>query len=177
MIINRKIAYTWTGLVFVFIGAFLVYYQVWIEPVKVISERCINFDSKAPNILDCYGVISIRDGWDIPYLYFTDNLHGNYRVATISTIDQFIHNNGKIYVIDKKLTQPDSSSNSVSGETRYYKTLIQEGVLKDNVYFNETDIPKYLLIDEKTGEVSSYNALNDIPDDERGYFSELERRK
>lgn len=158
-------------LVSIIIAASGYYYFIKI-PTKRISERCIQYDPKWENLEDCYGLISIRYGWDIDYYYLLDHVH-DYEVARIYGLDQFVYQNGKILVINRQAVE-EGETDGV--KAKYRQKTFQNGQLTESSYDDISEIPTYLAIDTVSGEVEAYVSAGDAPAEYRPYFSELEAR-
>ncbi len=166
---NKKIPYVLIiPLLIIAIFAFSYYYFIRI-PNKKIAERCIQYDREWANLEDCYGLISLRYGWDIDYYYLLDHIH-DYEIARIYNLDQYIYENNKIFVINRK-TIENSSSNGI--KTTYYQELFQNGKLSDNPYSEISDIPTFLVVDTVSGEVQAYKNITDVPSDQQSYFTKI----
>lgn len=168
---NRKMACILVALFSAVIITGVLCYNYFIKiPTQIIAERCIGYDPEWEDLEDCYGVISIRTGWDINYYYLYDHIHG-YEVARIFSIKQYFRNDGKIFVVNRQ-TIENASSND--GKTIYYQKLFQNGKVTNNSYNNISDIPTYLVINMQSGEVVVYKNIADVPQSEQSYFREIE---
>jgi hypothetical protein len=159
-------------IVSILVGAVsIAYYFEFVVPEREIVQRCAGYAPNYMDFLECHGVISITDGWDMDYLSLTDHVH-KYEVARIYDLKQYIHTDEKIYVINRN-TIPRSSSNG--SRTLYYQKLFQNGKVVENDYLSISEIPTYLVIDYKSGEVRTYRNIEEVPDAEGSFFAELEK--
>lgn len=151
----------------------IAFYQHYVlVPEKAILSKCPNFEPNWSDFVDCYGIITINDGWDKNYLSLKDRLH-NYEVARVYNLDQIVNAGDNIYVINRKTIEGSVSDGS---KIQYYQELFQNGKLTTNYYDSTNSIPTYLVINYKTGEVRSYKDINMIPEIEKSYFAEIKNK-
>lgn len=153
-------------------GAWIAYYFVFEVPKKDVAERCAGYIPDWENFIECYGVISITDGWLSDYISLDDHIH-KYEIAGIDNINQYIHTDDKIFVINRHLME-GSSSDGI--KTTYYLDFFQNGKLATNDYDSISDTPTYLIVDTKTGEVEAYKNIDEVPQEYRNNFAELENK-
>jgi hypothetical protein len=154
---------------FVF-GSLFIYYYIFETPKKVIAERCAGYDPNWETFINCYGVITITDSWDKDYISLKDHIHG-YEIARIYNLKQFINNDEKIFVINRKTIEGSVSNGK---KTQYYQELFQNSHLVTSNYDSILDIPTYLVIDYRSGEVEVYKNTESIPQKYKKYFLEIQ---
>jgi hypothetical protein len=153
-------------------GGLLAYYFEFVIPEREIAQRCANYVPNWMDFLECHGSIVIQDGWDRDYLTLKDHMH-EYEVARIYNLNQYKYTDRSIYVKNRKVIE-GSVSDGVKVE--YYQRLFQNGKVSRSYYENVSEIPTYLVIDFKTGEVRAYKNIGEAPEDEQVYFIEIENR-
>ena len=148
------------------------WYLSFIAPKKLVAEKCHGFVPNWADFVDCHGMISINDGWDMDYLSLKDHVH-KYEIARVDNQNQYIYENNKIFVINRKAIE-NSSTNGT--KTIYYQELFQNGRLSDNPYGEISDIPTFLVVETISGEVEAYKNITDVPIGQQGYFTEINIR-
>ena len=148
----------------------IVGYYSFVVPKEVVAERCQNYMPNWENFVECYGVVVITDAWDENYLSLKDHIH-EYEIARVYNQKQYLHVDGKVFVINRKNIEK-SSSNKV--KRTYYQELFQNGKLTEKSYDSISDIPTYLVIDTQSGEVKAYKDLTEASEVEKIYFSAIE---
>lgn len=154
------------------IGALIAYYFMFIAPKKDIAEKCQGFVPNWVDYIDCHGVVSINDGWDMDYISLKDHVH-EYEIARVYNQDQYIYTDNKIFVINKKIIEGSVSNGK---RIKYYQELFQNGELKTNYYDIILDIPTYLIINTVSGEVKAHKDITEVPEVEKSYFIQLENK-
>ena len=79
---KKAILIIFAVLVLLVAGISLVYYCSFIIPKKDIAEKCQGFVPNWTDFIDCQGVVSINDGWDMDYISLKDHVH-KYEIARI----------------------------------------------------------------------------------------------
>lgn len=156
----------------VFISGFTIYYFWFTKPEKEIFEKCQGFVPSWADFIDCRGIVSINDGWDMDYLSINDHIH-KYEIARVYNQNQYVFAQDKLFVINRKNIENSSSNGD---KITYYQELFQNGKLADNSYTKVSDIPTYLIIDTISGEVKAYKNLSEVPVDQQPSFKELENK-
>lgn len=156
-------------LVLLLIGVLLAYYYSFVVPKKAIAERCENYVPNWENFIDCYGVISVTDAWDVDYLSLKDHVH-KYEIARVYNSEQYSYSEGKIYVTNKNTIEGQTSNGQ---RTYYYQKLYRNNKISTEYYNSISDIPTHLVINTKTGEVKVYKSLTEASETEKQYFAEL----
>lgn len=154
------------------ISVLLAYYFSFVTPKKTVAKKCQGFIPNWADFVDCYGVVTINDGWDMDYLSFKDHIN-KYEIARVYNQNQYIYTDNKIFVINRK---PIENSSSNGNETIYYQKLFQSSQLIEKSYNAISDIPIYLVVDTISGEVQAYKNISDVPENKRAYFIELESK-
>lgn len=167
---KKKITILISILLLLIIGGSLTYYFMFEAPKKGIAERCAGYVPNWQNFIDCHGVIAFTDSWDVDYISLKDHIH-DYEIARIYNLDQLIYVADKIFVINRNTIKGTISD---STKTQYYQELFQNGQLETNYYDSISDIPTYLVIDYVSGEVKAYSDINEVPQDYKQYFSEIQ---
>jgi hypothetical protein len=144
-------------------------YKYITTPSNDVLDRCIGYNYKWENFIDCYGVVSIRDGWDIDYLYLQDNLR-DYDLAWIDDFNQFKVVDNILYV---KSREPIPMSLGSGENATYLQKLFVNGELKYFKYESPSEIPLYLIVDTISGEAKAYKTIEDVPEEAREYFGEI----
>lgn len=155
-----------------FAGLFLLYYFWFTAPEKKIAAECQGYIPAWPSFIECSGVVAINDGWDIDYISIRDHVH-DYSIAHVYNRNQYVFAEGKLFVINREYIE-NSASDGV--ETTYYQTLFQNGKMVDHPYSAISEIPTYLSVDVQTGEVNSYNNIDEVPKENKEYFLETENK-
>lgn len=159
-------------IVSVLVGVFsIAYYFEFVVPGREIAVKCFGYKPDWMVFLDCHGVITITDGWDMDYISLRDHIH-KYEVARVYSLDQYKIVGELLYVINRKTIQ-GSSSNGV--RTLYYQRLFQNGNIIEYSYSNVSEIPTYIVINYKSGDARAYKSIDQAPGDEKSVFSELEK--
>lgn len=166
---KNKITIIVSVVILLVIGLSLAYYYSFVAPKKAIAERCANYVPYWTDFVECYGVVVINDGWDMDYLSIRDHVH-EYEIARIYNLNQLVHTEEKIYVINRKIIEGQTSDGI---KIEYYQKLFQNDEVVKKYYDSISDIPTYLVIDYKSGEVSAYKNITDVPENDRGYFEQL----
>jgi hypothetical protein len=169
---KKTLIITFSILVLLIVGAWFSYYYIFEAPKKDIVARCAGYVPYWENFIECYGTIAITDGWLSDYISLDDHIH-NYEIAGIDNINQYIHTDNKIFVINRHLMEGSSSDGT---RTRYYLDFFQNGKLTTNYYDSISDIPTYLVIDFRSGEVEAYKNIDEVPQEYRQYFLKLQNR-
>ena len=129
------------------------------------------------SFIDCFGIISIEnstqeiDNKNIETYTIRDDKH-DYTIAIIDNPKGYKVNNDKLYIIDnffKKIAAPDRVEPVNYGQWFYIN-----GEVKKNTYPHLSDIPKYIQVDISTGEVTLYNTYDQMPEEVKTIFKELE---
>ncbi|MCE9585115.1 hypothetical protein K8Q94_00640 [Candidatus Nomurabacteria bacterium] len=154
------------------IGGFILYFFWFIKPEKEIAEKCQGFTLNWTDFIDCHGIVSIHDGWDMDYLSIDDHMH-DYEIARVYNQNQYIFSDNKVFVKNLKTIEGSSYDGL---KTEYYQRLFQDGEVVRNFYDAVSDIPTYLVVDIVSGEAKAYKAIIDVPEAEKAYFEDLEKR-
>jgi|SRR3989339_270104 len=156
-------------LLLLIIGGSLTYYFMFEAPKKGIAERCAGYVPNWENFIDCHGVITITDSWDVDYISLKDHIH-DYEIARIYNMEQFTYVADKIFVINRKTIKGTISDGT---KIRYYQELFQDGQLETNYYDSISNIPTYLVINYVSGEVETYSNIDEAPQEYKQYFLEI----
>lgn len=156
----------------IFISGYTLYYFWFAKPEKDIAQRCQGYLPSWMSFIDCHGVVSINDGWDMDYISIEDHIR-EYEIARVYNVNQYVFVQDKLFVINRKNIENSSSNGD---KITYYQALFQNGKLVDNSYTKISDIPTYLIIDTISGEVKAYKDLSEVPIDQQNSFKELENR-
>lgn len=134
---------------------------------KEMATKCIQYNPSWLGLIDCYGVVSIKQAWDIKGYYLDDHVHG-YELAEIDNLNDYKFQDGYIYV---KNREPFTCSiTDQSGIKQFCQKLFQDNRLKSSYYSSISDIPLYLVIDTQTGNVDAYKFIDTVPEDEKKFF-------
>jgi hypothetical protein len=151
------------------IGALFAY--KWSHEQRVILDRCTGYDANWLDMVDCYGVISIH--WSDNGQYnLVNNIDRGWTVAEVASPTDFNLEGGKMYLID--ITPPAQCA--VASRGKYCAEFQVNGEPKELGYASAVQVPKYLIIDTKTGDERFYANLNDTPDADRAIFQRLPSR-
>jgi hypothetical protein len=163
---KKKVLIIFSILAIFLVAISLAYYYSFVAPKEDIAERCQGFVPNWMDFIDCHGVVSINDGWDMDYLSLKDHVH-EYEIARVYNQDQYLYVDGKVFVIN---LNPIEGSASDGLKTEYYQRLFQNGKLVENPYSAISDIPTYLVIDTQSGETQAYRTVDEVPQEYRQYF-------
>ncbi|OHA58446.1 MAG: hypothetical protein A2571_01550 [Candidatus Vogelbacteria bacterium RIFOXYD1_FULL_44_32] len=168
---KRKLLIIVTSVTLIILGGAMFLYYFWfVAPEKKIALECQNFVPSWLDFIECSGVVAINDGWDMDYISLKDHVH-DYEIARVYDQKQYLFVENKLFVINQKYIENSASDNV---EVTYYHKLFQNGKLIENSYGSISDIPTYLIVDTKTGEVKAYKDLMEASEAEKKYFSEIE---
>lgn len=167
---NKKILSIVIIFVVILAVSYFVYHYSFIVPKKGIIEKCEGYIPDWSNFIDCYGVVSITDAWDVDYLSLKDHVHG-YEIARVYNFNQYLYVDGKLYVINRDIIEGQTSDGK---KTQYYQKLFQNGEISIDYYDSLSDIPTYLIVNTKTGDVRAYRDKTEISETEKIYFSDIE---
>lgn len=150
----------------------IAYHYSFVVPKEAVAERCQNYVPNWENFVECYGVVVVTDAWDEDYLSLKDHIH-DYEVARVYNQNQYRYVDGKVFVINRNNIEKSSSNGS---KTTYYQALFRNNKVIEKSYDSISDIPVYLVIDTKSGEVQDYKKINEVPQSEQDYFKEIEAK-
>jgi hypothetical protein len=148
--------------------------SVWLFYVppswRQVISRCTNYNPQWLDMVDCYGVISIH--WNDNGSYdLLNNVDPGWTVAEIQSPTDFHFSDGQMYLIDVRT--PVICNKLKPG--KYCGEFEVNGQSKPYYYNTPKDVPRYLIIDTKTGNERFFVTLNDVPNAEQQFFGSLSR--
>jgi hypothetical protein len=169
---TKKIKIIIAIIAILFIAFLGTHYFMFEYPKIGIAKKCQGFVPTWTDFIDCYGIVSINDGWDMDYISLKDHIH-KYEIARVYNQNQYIYINNKIFVINLKNIENSASDGF---NTTYYQKLFQGGNLIENEYDSISNIPNYLVIDTENGEVKTYKNIDEVPNSEKKYFEDIKNK-
>ena len=130
--------------------------------------------NKDTSLVNCFGIISIDKSFESGISYRVRDFRHDYDVATLNNLNDFKFKNSNLYVIDRSQHVRIDSNNPSS---KYFVQFYKAGAIKTFYYDTQDEIPKYLLINTISGEVTLFKTTIEMPEDDRKIFEELEEVK
>ncbi len=161
------------------IGSSLIYIKQY-KPYKTIVSNCAKKHSFWNDyvfgaLADCHNHIVIYSGgFDSDQYTISDSLHGG-TLAWIDNLNDYVVKDNILFVINKNPGGCKTSNGSGTKEVfcvSYYK----DGQLITSYYDNLNDIPTHLVINTLNGNVLAYNSLEQMPENDRLIFQQLENK-
>ena len=122
-------------------------------------------------MVDCYGIISVHWNDNGKYDLF-NNVDRGWTVAEIKSATDLYFDSGRLYVIDDR--PPRVCNNTEVG--MYCADFEVKGSPQQFSYASLEKIPKYIVLDTKTGNERFHANLNEVPEAERAIFQHLLNR-
>jgi hypothetical protein len=166
----KKKIISFSLIVFLVLVAIFTYMikEKWNNQRKQVLARCVLYDNKFENMLDCYGVLSIWN-WENGDYAVINNFQGTSPIAFIKSPNDFYVLENEMYLINQ--------STGICGDgldTHKYCVDFQvAGKHKRFDYDNAQDVPHYLIINTKTGDEKFYLTLDQSSTNERQAFQKL----
>lgn len=129
-------------------------------------RHCLDF-------VACAGVMSLHEGGDSGWPNYTwqDDSDPGFNIAAIDRDDQYIIQGNHLYVINRHTPNDFDKARGVYG--MLFKT---NGTYQEFTYPSQDKIPTLLIFDTDTANVTPYLGIEDVPQEQRQYFEELELR-
>jgi len=167
---NKKWVYIISGITLILVAGVGIILHNTKEYDQETAKKCIGYDPNWPLLTDCYGMVSTSQAFDIKGYSLVDHIH-NYELAEVDNINQYKYQEGKIYV---KNREPfNCSPVDKNGQEQFCHNLFQNGQIRTNYYDSVSDIPTYLIIDSKSGEVQAFQDTAQVPENEQNYFNQI----
>jgi len=127
----------------------------------------------------CFGIFSIghetiwlNDKDEISIYVLRDDQH-NYNIARITGLEKYSIINNSLYIFDDGYDKVAAPEGKYPGED-YHRYFYVDGAKKDFAYPHLVDVPDYIQVETSTGEVTLYNTYDQMPEEAKLIFQELE---
>lgn len=137
---------------------------------KEMYQRCIDYDPYE-SMIDCYGILSIeRSGIDVaPLFQMRDHKH-NYGITFLNSSKQYRISGDYLFV---KRHEKNIGFELVSRKYMVWQ-VTESGEREILDYDQKEDVPTYLKVDYRTGVVTSYLNYDQMPEEDKNVFQQLE---
>ena len=133
------------------------------------------------DFIDCFGIFSIEH--DSPLLgnkrldlyYIRDDKH-DYNISILDTLKHYKIFSGIMYIYEPVIFPEEEYTHIRYGEKpwQYPQKFFMDGAVKEINYASPNDFPKYIQVETSTGEVTLYNTYDQMPEEAKLIFQELE---